>query len=668
MKTRIARDVATARRPGRPIPAALGTAGWAQAAADRARIRTVLRAPPDWRAPATTSVPASTTSHGAAGAPIAAAADIVRAGGHALDPAQPRAGEQAETIAEHGVSGSRTSLPYLERVQASFGAAHDLSAISVHHRAQRRFGHDFSKVRVHTGAAAERSTRDVHALAYTLEPRSVPKNDSERLQTELPGALLPHFGHDFSRIPLHAATGTTPAQGAADASNLRESYLKGDHQQAAHIVHFNKGAGLPLAPGVHNRMREYLGHDFSQVRIHTDEFARRAASSLEANAFTVRGDIFFGANMYAPDQPRGIRRLAHELIHTLQQHDTAASPTTQQIYDLENQAEYAASAGIRGGSQLRAAGLCILREPTFPRATTADDMEKEVSRVFSLKRDEKSKDETTRLWSQVKSNFPKTVTAGSLARKVWTNIFFKHFVEPDQKEGAIESAHPRYFFSRKYGWIDAQHFFGFIDFAEQFHRGTPKKLQKAFDKATKKGLSIEETQWTVNKRTPRDPSTMAQDYKGTAEDWRKEEEKREREELGARYNVLTEMASPYAIPGMIEPNPVYEVLLLLDDKQKEKFWIDMAKSAFTYEDFESNQLGTRFYFQYGIKINSLPEDQRASAFQSDLNTFFKGIEVENDPKVVAKLAQSLPGKERFNAPKTTEDKVRKQYPDLFKLP
>jgi len=139
-------------------------------------------------------------------------------------------------------------------------------------------------------------------------------------------------------------------------------------------------------------------------------------------------------------------------------------------------------AGIRGGSQLRAAGLCILREPTFPRATTADDMEKEVSRVFSLKRDEKSKDETTRLWSQVKSNSPKTVTAGSLARKVWTNIFFKHFVEPDQKEGAIESAHPRYFFSRKYGWIDAQHFFGFIDFAEQFHRGTPKKLQKAFDK------------------------------------------------------------------------------------------------------------------------------------------------------------------------------------------
>src|SRR5262245_56781055 len=52
MKTRIPRDVGTARRPGRPISAAMGTAGVTQAEADRARIRTVLRASSDWRAPA----------------------------------------------------------------------------------------------------------------------------------------------------------------------------------------------------------------------------------------------------------------------------------------------------------------------------------------------------------------------------------------------------------------------------------------------------------------------------------------------------------------------------------------------------------------------------------------------------------------------------------------
>ena len=33
---------------------------------------------------------------------------------------------------------------------------------------EQRFGHDFSKVRVHTGAAAEQSARDVNARAYTM--------------------------------------------------------------------------------------------------------------------------------------------------------------------------------------------------------------------------------------------------------------------------------------------------------------------------------------------------------------------------------------------------------------------------------------------------------------------------------------------------------------------
>jgi hypothetical protein len=31
-----------------------------------------------------------------------------------------------------------------------------------------RFGHDFSRVRVHTGASAEQSARDVNAHAYTV--------------------------------------------------------------------------------------------------------------------------------------------------------------------------------------------------------------------------------------------------------------------------------------------------------------------------------------------------------------------------------------------------------------------------------------------------------------------------------------------------------------------
>jgi len=33
---------------------------------------------------------------------------------------------------------------------------------------EQRFGHDFSKVRVHTGSSAEQSAREVNANAYTV--------------------------------------------------------------------------------------------------------------------------------------------------------------------------------------------------------------------------------------------------------------------------------------------------------------------------------------------------------------------------------------------------------------------------------------------------------------------------------------------------------------------
>jgi hypothetical protein len=39
---------------------------------------------------------------------------------------------------------------------------------ALRHDMERRFGHDFSRVRVHTGAAAERSARDIDAEAYTV--------------------------------------------------------------------------------------------------------------------------------------------------------------------------------------------------------------------------------------------------------------------------------------------------------------------------------------------------------------------------------------------------------------------------------------------------------------------------------------------------------------------
>jgi hypothetical protein len=77
-------------------------------------------------------------------------------------------------------------------------------------------------------------------------------------------------------------------------------------------------AGKPLEPGVGRFMEEWLGHDFSAVRIHSDRDATALAETVGADAVAVGRDIFFAAGAYRPETAQGLRLLAHELLHTVQ--------------------------------------------------------------------------------------------------------------------------------------------------------------------------------------------------------------------------------------------------------------------------------------------------------------------------------------------------------------
>jgi outer membrane protein OmpA-like peptidoglycan-associated protein len=61
-----------------------------------------------------------------------------------------------------------------------------------------------------------------------------------------------------------------------------------------------------------------FGVDLSGVRVHHDGGAARLAASVNARAFTVGRDVFFGEGEWAPGTARGDRLLAHELTHTIQ--------------------------------------------------------------------------------------------------------------------------------------------------------------------------------------------------------------------------------------------------------------------------------------------------------------------------------------------------------------
>jgi hypothetical protein len=82
---------------------------------------------------------------------------------------------------------------------------------------------------------------------------------------------------------------------------------------------FQASKGQPLEPAAREIMESRLGHDFSQVRVHTDASAAKSAQSLNAQAYTVGQDIVFGAGRYQPQHIRGQRILAHELTHVVQQ-------------------------------------------------------------------------------------------------------------------------------------------------------------------------------------------------------------------------------------------------------------------------------------------------------------------------------------------------------------
>jgi hypothetical protein len=113
-----------------------------------------------------------------------------------------------------------------------------------------------------------------------------------------------------------------------------------------------------------------------------------------------------------------------------------------------------------------------------------------------------------------------------------------------------------------------------------------------------------------------------------------------------------------------------ELFALLDQARRHKFFLDSAKSAWTYEDIVSDQLGTRFFFKHGTKINRMAAYAREPAMLAALGTFFTEIGVLEDAAEVDRQARKdgLPLKEAYEAGKTDEQREREKHPDLFTRP
>jgi hypothetical protein len=78
-----------------------------------------------------------------------------------------------------------------------------------------------------------------------------------------------------------------------------------------------QGGGAPLPASTRRFFEPRFGTDLSEVRVHRDPAAADLAASVDARAFTVGQNMFFGSGQWALGI--GDRLIAHEVAHVSQQ-------------------------------------------------------------------------------------------------------------------------------------------------------------------------------------------------------------------------------------------------------------------------------------------------------------------------------------------------------------
>lgn len=157
-------------------------------------------------------------------------------------------------------------------------------------------------------------------------------------------------------------------------------------------VHASLGhSGRPLEAATRTEMEDRFGHDFADVRVHTDVRAAESAGVINARAFTVGRDLVFGRGEYQPGTRIGRGLLAHELAHVIQQgRGGPASPSLRPGSSLERSAAQAADQAMNQVGPIPvsgASGVGLAREPRSldgtlsPAAMSVAELEREIEEI-----------------------------------------------------------------------------------------------------------------------------------------------------------------------------------------------------------------------------------------------------------------------------------------------
>lgn len=90
-----------------------------------------------------------------------------------------------------------------------------------------------------------------------------------------------------------------------------------------------RSSGQSLDEPTRAYMEPRFAHDFSGVRVHTNNRAAESAREISAQAYTVGSNVVFDTGRFAPNTSDGRRLLAHELTHVVQQRGSAGTIARQ---------------------------------------------------------------------------------------------------------------------------------------------------------------------------------------------------------------------------------------------------------------------------------------------------------------------------------------------------
>jgi hypothetical protein len=183
-------------------------------------------------------------------------------------------------------------------------------------RATGRFAHDFSRIPFRAPAPV------------TIQPKLAINTPGDVYEQE-----AEHVAEQVMRMPEPRLQRSCPCGGGCPRCQTAQTGQEHQSLQTKHvgsseagqtaappIVHQVLAApGQPLDMATRAFMEPRFGHDFSQVRVHTDAKAAESARAVNALAYTVGRDVSFGRGQYAPETNSGKKLVAHELTHVMQQ-------------------------------------------------------------------------------------------------------------------------------------------------------------------------------------------------------------------------------------------------------------------------------------------------------------------------------------------------------------